>query len=286
MTKPLITVIIPTHNNAETIVEALSSIQTQTHDNLEIIVVDDGSTDNTKEVVEGIVKTDSRVHYYPLEWKDPYPRTNSQGRNINAGYLARNFGISKSKGEYITFQDADDTSLVNRIEMELSLLTSHDADHVCIDWQSFEPKLTGKQFDYERFSKEHPIKIVKPHEIYTMATKAKGVFYKLFPSLGKYIPWSIKTSRFINKLFFGNLDPYPGSGNCPLFKRQVVDKCLFRPLPKRIWPSFTGRGADRDFNFQVAETFKNSYTFFVPAYLWRMNIKNPLYPTTIDTYTK
>ncbi len=54
-----------------------------------------------------------------------------------------------------------------------------------------------------------------------------------------------------------------------MFKREVMEKVQFRKLKDRVWPSFMGRGADRDFNFQVAETFKNSYYFPIALYLWR-----------------
>jgi hypothetical protein len=73
------------------------------------------------------------------------------------------------------------------------------------------------------------------------------------------------------------LESYPGTGNSPLFKRAVIEKVKFRQLKDRIWSSFTGRGADRDFNFQVAETFKNSITVYLPLYLWRVNKQNPRY---------
>ncbi|MDB5204369.1 MAG: glycosyl transferase [Candidatus Taylorbacteria bacterium] len=286
MTNPLISVIIPTHNNAKTIRAAIESICNQTYKNLEIIVVDDGSTDNTKQIAEGLVLKDSRIIYTLLDMSDPFPRINKKGRNINAGYLARNHGLLKAKGELITFQDGDDVSFKNRIEIEFKLLNLYKADHICVDWQQFSEDLENREFDYERFVKETDIKILTPDEIYRQARKAKGIFYKLFPFFGKYIPFEIKTARIVNKLFFGNLSPYPGSANCPLLKKSLTDKIKFRPLPERVWPSFTGRGVDRDFNFEIAETFKQSYTIFVPIYLWRMDIQNDNYKKDISKFIK
>ena len=81
------------------------------------------------------------------------------------------------------------------------------------------------------------------------------------------------------------MEDYPGTGNSPLFKREVIDKVIFRKLSERIWPSFMGRGADKDFNFQVAETFKNSYHFGIPLYLWRVEKQNPLYKEGVRVET-
>ena len=114
-----------------------------------------------------------------------------------------------------------------------------------------------------------PEPALRLNDIYKLSQKTKGLIAKMFPDLNVHIPFRFKRLRVINKFFFGSLAPYPGAGNSPLFKREVVDKVKFRKLSDRIWPSFMGRGADRDFNFQVAETFKNSYFFPIPLYLWR-----------------
>lgn len=272
----LISVIIPARNSAKTIAEAIRSIQDQTYRNLEIIVVDDNSADNTKEVVENFRKTDPRVNFFSLPFDDPH-RFNKRGKNINAGYMARNYGFEKVRGKWITFQDADDASLLNRIETQYELAKKYNATHLCVDWQQFDPNLLGKKLNVNRIFKEHADIMVGPKEITALAKKTKGTIIPFLGALNKHIPFSWKRLRIINKLFFGSLDPYPGAGNSPLFKREVIDRVRFRPLSERVWPSFTGRGADRDFNFQVAEIFQNSYIFFIPLYMWRQNTQNSHY---------
>lgn len=268
--EPLISVIIPTYNSARTIGVAIHSILKQTYNNIEVIVIDDKSTDNTKEVMEEIMATDSRVKYFLLPFDDPH-RYNKRGRNINAGYTARNYGFEKAHGEWITFQDADDASLSNRIEEQYKLAKKYNATHLCVDWQQFDSTLLNKKLDTDRILKEQSGVMVGPKEITALAKKTRGVIIPLLGPINKYIPFEWKRLRIINKLFFRSLASYPGTGNSPLFKREVIDKVKFRPLSERIWPSFMGRGADRDFNFQVAETFKNSYTFYLPLYLWRQD---------------
>ncbi|HVT75245.1 MAG TPA: glycosyltransferase family 2 protein [Candidatus Paceibacterota bacterium] len=280
--KPLISVIIPAHNSATTIGTAIRSIASQTWRELEIIVIDDNSADDTRSVVLALAKEDPRISYYALPFNDPN-RVNSRGRNINAGYSARNYGFEKARGAYITFQDADDASFANRIEAQYDLLIKHDSMHVTFDWQSFDEKYLGKRFDIDAYLKDRP-GMMGPDELARLARRTKGVAYKILGSLAAYIPWSIKTARILNKAFFGALDPYPASGNSSLFKREVIDKVRFRKLADRVWPSFMGRGADRDFNFEVAETFGRSHVFFAPMYMWRQTKQNERYDNMPEKY--
>lgn len=276
MDSPLISVIIPAHNSAKTVAGAIRSIQDQTYRNLEIIVVSDNSTDNTKDAVENIAKSDSRVRFFSLPYNDPN-RFNKRGKNINAGYMARNYGFEKVHGEWITFQDADDVSFLNRIEVQYALAQKYNATHLCLDWQRFNPELVGKKLDFERIFKDHADIVMSPKEITALMKKTKGIIIPFLGRLNTSIPFEWKRLPLINKLFFGSLDAYPGTGNSPLFKREVIEKVKFRPLSERVWPSFMGRGADRDFNFQVAETFKNSFVFFIPMYMWRQSEQNERY---------
>lgn len=267
--EPLISIIIPTHNSVSTITEAVNSMINQTYKNIEIIIIDDNSTDNTKEVVEKIQREnlDKKIDYYILPFDDPN-RFSKTGRNINAGYSARNYGLEKAKGEWITFQDADDISFLNRIEVQYNLAVKHGSNHICITYQKFDSKFIGKRLNVEKILKENKNLIIEAKTITKLAKKTKGSIIPILGPLYKFIPFEIKTKRLINKLFFGSLDPYPASGNCPLVKREVFFKVKFRRRDERIWPSFVGRGADRDFNFQVAETFGKNVIYKLPLYLW------------------
>lgn len=276
MNKPLISVIIPAHNSESTIGVAIDSMLTQTYPNLEIIVVDDNSTDNTEKVVREYETQNKKIQYYKLPYDDPN-RVNKRGRNVNAGYLARNYGFEKARGEWITFQDADDASLVNRIEAQYNLAIEYGASHVCIQWQQFKEELLGKRLDIGKIFQEEGNMVITNKEIIALAKKTKGVIIPFLGKLNSLIPFEWKRMRVINKFFFRSLDSYPGSGNSPLFKKEIVEKVRFRPVNERVWPSFTGRGADRDFNFQVAETFGNNISFKLPLYLWRVKTQNSDY---------
>jgi glycosyltransferase involved in cell wall biosynthesis len=96
---PYFSIILPTYNRAAFIGKAIDSVLTQTFKDFELIMIDDGSTDNTKEVVSKY--SDERIAYYYQE---------NQERSV-----ARNNGISKVKGQYICFLDSDDYYLPNHL---------------------------------------------------------------------------------------------------------------------------------------------------------------------------
>ena len=272
--KPLISVIIPAHNNEQTITTAIESMVGQTYPNLEILIIDDNSIDETKEVVENLAKKYHNLFYYALPFDDP-KRVNSRGRNINAGYSARNYGFEKVHGSWITFQDADDASLLNRIEVQYHAAIKFNASHVSIDWFPLNDAFMGKKLAIELIVKDNPDYVICKEEITKLARKSRGIAMLLPTFVRSHIPFEVKRMRLINKLFFRSLDQYPCSGNIPLFKREIVDRVKFRSSDERVWPTFVGRGADRDFDFQVAETFRNSIALRLPLYMWRVKTQNP-----------
>ncbi|MDE2071481.1 MAG: glycosyltransferase family 2 protein [Patescibacteria group bacterium] len=260
---PRVSVIIPTYNNADTIDVALRSILDQTLRDIEIIVVDDASTDGTLQAARAAAAGDARVRFITAP-DDPHRFDKRLNRNINAGWSARNAGLAVARGEYITFQDGDDASLLNRLEIQLGLIEQYNATHITTQCVRFDHMLVGTMYEGPL-----PAPTMGPQEIYALSQRSKGVVAKLSPWLNTNVPFRIKRLRVVNKLFFGTLDIYPGAGNSPLLKREVLGRVQFRPLSARVWPSFMGRGADRDFNFAIAEAFKDSYFFDIPLYLWR-----------------
>lgn len=99
-----VSVIIPTYNRGNLIINSIKSVLNQTFRNLEVIVVDDGSTDNTEDEVNKI--TDKRIKYIKLS-------SNFGGSN------ARNVGIKNATGQFISFQDSDDIFYPNKIEKQI-----------------------------------------------------------------------------------------------------------------------------------------------------------------------
>lgn len=112
MEKKLISAVITTHNRKELLIRAVMSACNQTYQNLEIIVVDDASTDGTGEKLSEI--KDSRIRYIYIRPEE------SKGGNY-----ARNTGIRNAKGEYIAFLDDDDEWLPEKIEKQYVVVHDH-----------------------------------------------------------------------------------------------------------------------------------------------------------------
>ncbi len=109
MSTPRITVLMSVYNGEEYLAEAIESILRQTFRDFEFLIIDDGSTDGTKEIIESI--QDSRIRLIS---------------RANKGFTASlNEGIEKARGEYIARQDADDLSLPQRLEREVVYLDAH-----------------------------------------------------------------------------------------------------------------------------------------------------------------
>lgn len=112
--KPLITVIVPVYNTGAYIKKCIDSITSQTYDNIEIILVDDGSTDSSPEICDTLAASDSRIKVFHKE---------------NGGVSeARNFALDRMSGEYVSFIDGDDFVADDYIECLFNALSENNAD--------------------------------------------------------------------------------------------------------------------------------------------------------------
>jgi len=133
---PVVSVIIPTYNRAKLVTKAIDSVLAQTYTDYEIIVIDDGSTDNTKEVLEPY------MHKIKYIYQD------------NAGvYVARNLGIRQAKGQWIAFLDSDDQWLPEKLACQLECVY-RTGTKVCFT--------NSKIFNGKKLIERYPSKIKKP----------------------------------------------------------------------------------------------------------------------------
>ncbi|MCG9479561.1 MAG: glycosyltransferase [Actinomycetia bacterium] len=110
---PKVSVIIPTYNRASLIPRAIESVLAQNYNGIEIIIVDDGSTDNTKEVINKL--KDKKIKYI-------------QHKENMGGAAARNTGIKMAKAEYIAFLDSDDEWFPKKLETQIKVFNDMNDD--------------------------------------------------------------------------------------------------------------------------------------------------------------
>ncbi len=107
----LVSVIIPTYNRASLLPRAIKSVLGQTYKNIELVIVDDCSTDDTRRIVQSLSKNDRRIKYFFHE-------------KNRGGSAARNTGIKMASGEYVAFQDSDDKWIHDKLEKQMEIFNS------------------------------------------------------------------------------------------------------------------------------------------------------------------
>lgn len=193
MNEDLISVIVPVFNTESYLSACLDSILTQSYRNLEVIVVDDGSSDFSLKLAQSYAEKDDRIKVYSHENEGPS--------------MARNRGLEVSTGDYITFVDSDDLLLPDALQILLEVLTHNNAD--ISEGVSIREKVHS------------PVKIKKnlKTEIFTPQEAIADVLYqnKLLPSAwGKLYKSSLfQELRFEKGILYEDLN---------IFYR-VIEKC-------------------------------------------------------------
>lgn len=140
---PLVSIIIPTFNRAAIIEETLMSIQKQSFENWECLIVDDGSTDETEELVHMWAEKDKRFKFL----KRPIER-------LKGANSCRNYGLYHSLGAYINFFDSDDLMVVHKLALDIELIKENEIDFTISQTHFFysESKEFFKYWNAQLFS--------------------------------------------------------------------------------------------------------------------------------------
>jgi glycosyltransferase involved in cell wall biosynthesis len=162
----MISVIIPTWNRANKIKKAIKSVQNQTYKDLEILVCDDGSNDNTKEIIKELQKKDQRIKWIS---------------GIHSGKPAtpRNRGIRKIQGEWIAFLDSDDEWLPKKLEKQLRIMKKTNLKASSTNAFRFIPFKKEKKI-YNTFKKQKIsfTDLIKRNEIITSSVFLHKTLFK------------------------------------------------------------------------------------------------------------
>lgn len=152
MEKGLVSVITPTYNCADFIGETIESVQAQTYSQWEMVIVDDCSTDNTKDIVESYIKNDNRIKYYCLE-------------NNSGAAVARTKAMQLANGEYMAFLDSDDLWTIDKLEKQITYMKEKDIAFSCTAYEQIDEKgeslnriiKTVPKTDYNRLLLDCPV---------------------------------------------------------------------------------------------------------------------------------
>lgn len=152
MIKGLVSVIMPTYNCGRFIGETIESIKAQTYSNWELVIVDDCSTDNTKNIVEQYMSQDDRIQYHCLE--------------VNSGAaVARTTAMKIADGEYMAFCDSDDLWFPDKLEKQLKFMQDNSYNFSCTAYEQIDEDSnelnriikTKKRCNYNRLLLDCPV---------------------------------------------------------------------------------------------------------------------------------
>ncbi len=141
--RPRVSVIIIVYNGAAFLAEAIDSVRAQSLSDWELLVVDDGSTDSSREIAASYAKADpARVKLL----------RHPGGRNHGMS-ATRNLGLSRARGDFVAFLDADDTWTPDKLETQVAILDAHPSAGMAygraLIWQSWRPGPQPKDFFYD-----------------------------------------------------------------------------------------------------------------------------------------
>lgn len=279
LTQPLVSVIMPVYNAGDFLVEAVTSILAQTYKNLELICIDDASTDNSWSIVSKYQKKfPKKIKAYRVK-----KQTNAAGNG------AMNYGLQFAKGSFIARMDADDISLPKRIEKQVAFMQKNP-DVMLLGTQALiinrNSQVTGKKTMpttheqiYEQYGVFHPIihpsvmirrsMLPNKNRIYEMIWDVNDDYFTFF--------------KFLSIGKFANLSE-------SLLKYRVHGKNFSLKNPKQKFINSVGirfaavKNAEYRFSTKAAMLFLAQILFvlpmperlIVPAYLWVKGIHTTL----------
>lgn len=256
---PKVSVIIPVYNTEKYVRQAVESICRQTLKDIEIIIVNDGSTDGSLAILEELAAQDERIKLFSQE---------NQGQSA-----ARNFATEKAKGKYIYFMDSDDFLEKVALQLCFEKAENNNLDFVLFDADILNPQdTTAIDITYQR------TQIMDEESIYT-GNELLNLFIR------KYLFTPSPCLSFINIVFLRqkNLSFYPGIIHedqlftCKLYLNANKVMCIAKPFFKRRFRS--------DSTMTNRFAWKNMHGYLtVTARLLQYANKHPEHKKLIDLF--
>lgn len=201
-----ISVIIPTYNAADFIAETIHSLRSQTYENWECFIVDDGSNDDTAHIVKGFCKKDSRINF-----------RNRPANLLKGANSCRDYGFQIASGEFVQWFDADDLMHPEMLNKRFQVLKEHDFDFVISKGAKFKDEILNIVGYWDQIHSDDPFvdQATGKIDFQTNAGLFKRDFLKRFN-----LSWNVQLSRKQDYEFFSRT--LSKSVNF-----QVIDEILF-----------------------------------------------------------
>ena len=191
-TKPLISVLLPVHNAGATLAECIQSLLNQSYKQIEIIAIDDFSSDNSRSILNSLKKTDKRLRVYK--------NVKRYGIAVTLNRLAK-----KAKGSFIAFMDTDDISSPNRLKKQLNFLMKN-TDVVAVGSQCTFIDERGKKIGRSDFPTENSLIYQNPLHGISMQFETVLINKTLLPK--DVLKFHTGSNPFIYSDIFMKLMPY------------------------------------------------------------------------------
>lgn len=195
--------VIPTFNSAAWVAHAVNSAQKQSYANLEIVVVDDGSTDSTKKVMEFMAEKDTRIKYVRLD------------KNMGRSY-ARNYGNTIASGDFLMVLDADDIAYPDRAKLTAEKISKGaDFVHGSMDYIDCIGSMLGTHvadvFNLDRAVKEKLNRIVHSSCAYTKELSRRQIYVEGEASKLGLDDWAYQLAAATSGAKFDHITPVIGA---------------------------------------------------------------------------
>jgi glycosyltransferase involved in cell wall biosynthesis len=262
--KPLVSCIIIFLNGEEYIEESIESVFSQTYNNWELLLVDDGSTDKSTEIALHYAKQyPNKVRYLDHE--------GHQNRGMSA---ARNLGIERAKGEYIAFLDADDIWLPSKLQQQVAIFDAHPEAAMVygrtLMWHSWTGKPEDEQRDYFFNLGVKPNTLIYPPKLLILLLENRSqkpttcnaiLRREIFDKVGRFE--EIFRGMYEDQVFFAKVNLH-----VPVF---VADECWakYRQHPESCYSSTVE-------NIETACTARLFFLNWMQDYLRQQAVKNPV----------
>lgn len=257
---PLVSIIIPTYNRAHLITDTLDSILTQTYKNWECIIIDDGSNDNTIEILNKYVKKDSRFLFYML------PNDKPKGGNG-----ARNYGFELSKGEYINWFDDDDIMLNDFLQTKMDSFTPL-INLVIVSGYYVDSHLENKK----RIHLDEKALLFRDYCLWKLKVLTPSILFRksflLEKTLFLYEIIRGQETEFFSRLFF----------KLPLNSYKIIDVPLY--LYRQHTNTKTNKSTTYDKRFKASESYIALENFKRSIELNDLELINYNYKILIDCF--